>query len=47
LLTEIVAYCKANGFELIVAWPADDAYGFYEHHGFERPSDPVVCRLPR
>jgi len=47
LLAEVVAYCEANAFELIVAWPADDAYGFYERAGFERPRDPVVRWLAR
>jgi len=47
LLGEIVAYCGTNAFELIVAWPADEAYGFYERMGFSRPPDPVVRRLPK
>jgi len=47
LLTEVVGHCEENRFELIVAWPADEAYGFYEHAGFERPSDPLVRQLPR
>lgn len=47
MLAEVVAYCETNAFELIVAWPADDAYRFYERAGFSRPPDPVVRRLPR
>jgi len=47
LLAKVVGHCEANRFELIVAWPADDAYGFYERAGFERPPDPVVRKLPR
>jgi GNAT superfamily N-acetyltransferase len=47
LLAEVVAHCEANAFELIVAWPADDAYPFYERAGFTRPPDPLVRLLSR
>ena len=45
LLKTVVEHCEAAGFELMMAWPADDAYRFYERHGFLRPSDPVVRRI--
>jgi len=45
MLRTVVAHCEAAGFALVMAWPADDAYGFYERNGFTRPPDPVVRRL--
>jgi GNAT superfamily N-acetyltransferase len=47
LVQELIAHCAANGFDVIIAFPADDAYAFYERNGFARPSDPVVHRLGR
>ena len=40
-----IGHCEARGFELVLAFPADDAYGFYGRNGFTRPPDPVVRRL--
>jgi GNAT superfamily N-acetyltransferase len=45
LLRTVVEHCETVGFVLVLAWPADDAYRFYERHGFLRPPDPVVRRL--
>jgi GNAT superfamily N-acetyltransferase len=47
MLKELVAHCSASGFELVLTFPADDAYGFYERSGFRRPPDPLVHRLGR
>jgi GNAT superfamily N-acetyltransferase len=47
MLAAVLEHCETHGFELIVAWPADDAYGFYERAGFTRPPDPVVRQLPK
>ena len=47
MMQELVTYCEASGFELVLAFPADDAYGFYSRNGFTRPPDPVVHRLGR
>ena len=47
LLAEVVRHCEAHAFELMVAWPVDEAYGFYEQAGFTRPPDPVVWQLPK
>ena len=47
MVRELITYCEASGFELVLAFPADDAYGFYERNGFTRPPDPVVHRLGR
>jgi GNAT superfamily N-acetyltransferase len=45
MLQELIEHCTAGGFELVLTFPADDAYGFYERNGFARPPDPVVHRL--
>ena len=45
MLDVFVKHCTANGFELVLTFPADDAYGFYERKGFTRPPDPLVHRL--
>jgi GNAT superfamily N-acetyltransferase len=47
LLAEVLAHCSTNGYELIVAWPAEDAFAFYERSGFMRPPDPIVRFLSR
>lgn len=47
MMKELVDHCTADGFELVLTFPADDAYGFYEGNGFARPSDPMVHRLGR
>jgi hypothetical protein len=45
MLHDLVEHCATDGFELVLTFPADDAYGFYERNGFTRPPDPVVHRL--
>ena len=45
LLQVFVEHCVSAGFEMVLAFPADDAYGFYERNGFTRPPYPVVHRL--
>ena len=45
LLKAVIEHCEATDHVMVVAWPADDAYGFYGRRGFTRPPDPVVYRL--
>ena len=45
LLRTVADHCEATDHVMMVAWPADDAYGFYERNGFTRPPDPMVHRL--
>ena len=47
LVTSVIDHCEATDHVLMVAWPADDAYAFYERHGFTRPPDPVVRYVDR
>jgi GNAT superfamily N-acetyltransferase len=45
MVQELVRHCEAIGFELVLTFPADDAYGFYGRNGFTRPPDPLVHPL--
>jgi GNAT superfamily N-acetyltransferase len=45
MLHELVIRCETDGFELVLAFPAPDAYAFYERNGFTRPPNPLVHRL--
>jgi GNAT superfamily N-acetyltransferase len=45
MLQLLIESCTTGGFELVLTFPADDAYSFYERNGFTRPPDPVVHRL--
>lgn len=47
MMRELITHCETSGFELVLAFPADAAYGFYERNGFTRPTDPVVHHLGR
>lgn len=47
MVQELITHCEANGFELVLTFPADEADGFYRRNGFTRPPDPVVHRLGR
>ena len=47
MLDVFIEHCTTDGFELVLTFPADDAYGFYERNGFARPPDPMVHRLGR
>ena len=47
MLRELITHCEATVFELVLAFPAEDSYRFYERNGFTRPPDPVVHRLGR
>ncbi len=47
MLQELITHCEATGFELVLAVPADDAYGSYVRNGFTRPPDPLVHHLGR
>lgn len=45
LLEAIKAWAIEQNLELLVVWPSEMAYPFYERAGFERHPDPVVLRL--
>jgi GNAT superfamily N-acetyltransferase len=45
LLDAVLDHCRAEGYELVLTFPAEEAYGFYEHAGFARPRSPLVHEL--
>jgi len=47
LLQVIKAWAAAEGLELLVVWPSERAYPFYERAGFSRQADPLVLKLAR
>jgi GNAT superfamily N-acetyltransferase len=47
LLETVLDHCRAEGFELVLTFPADTAYGFYERAGFTRPPFPLIHELDR
>jgi GNAT superfamily N-acetyltransferase len=45
LLDFVLAWATQEKLELLVMWPSDRAYPFYERKGFTRPADPLVLNL--
>lgn len=45
LLAAIKKWARAEGLELLVVWPSERAYPFYQRAGFSRHPDPLVLRL--
>jgi GNAT superfamily N-acetyltransferase len=45
LLTAIEAWARVEDLELLLVWPSERAYSFYERAGFHRLPDPLVLRL--
>jgi GNAT superfamily N-acetyltransferase len=45
LLTAIKDWARRESLELLVVWPSERAYPFYEGAGFSRHPDPLVLRL--
>ena len=45
LLTAIKDWASGEVLELLVVWPSERAYPFYEREGFCRHPDPLVLRL--
>jgi len=45
LLATIKRWAIGESLELLVVWPSEKAYPFYERAGFRRHPDPVVLRL--
>ena len=45
LLAAIIGEARGRGMELMIVWPSDQSYSFYERLGFERTRDPLVLHL--
>ena len=47
MLAEIKAWASHERYELLLVWPSDRAYSFFEKAGFARYSDPLTLKLTR
>lgn len=45
LLSRIKSWAAELNLEMLVVWPSDRAYPFYERAGFTRPPDPLVLEI--
>ena len=45
LLTAIKDWASSENLELLVVWPSERAYPFYERAGFCRYPDPLIFKL--
>lgn len=45
LLMAIEDWARVEDLELLVVWPSERAYPFYQRAGFSRYPDPLVLRL--
>ncbi len=45
LLDFVTRWAKMERLELLVVWPSDRSYPFYERKGFARHADPLVLTL--
>jgi GNAT superfamily N-acetyltransferase len=45
MLDEVKAWCAREGYSLVMVWPSDRSYPFYERAGFVRHPDPLVLDL--
>ena len=45
LLAAITSWATELGLEMLVVWPSDRAYSFYERAGFSRGADPLVLEI--
>ena len=46
MLETIKEWAIEQRFEMLVVWPSERAYAFYERGGFARYSDPLTLNLP-
>jgi len=45
LLIAVKEWAKEQELELLIVWPSDRAYAFYERSGFRRDPDPLVLTI--
>jgi GNAT superfamily N-acetyltransferase len=46
MLATIRDWAIGERYEMLVVWPSDRSYAFYERSGFARRSDPLTLALP-
>jgi len=45
LLAVIIMWAREQEYELLLVWPSDQSYGFYERSGFRKCGDPLILDL--
>ena len=45
LLAKVRQWAEQRNYELLIVWPSDKSYPFYERSGFHRYEDPLVLKL--
>jgi GNAT superfamily N-acetyltransferase len=45
LLDRVTAWCRDEGFSLVIVWPTERSRPFYRRGGFDRPEEPLVREL--
>jgi GNAT superfamily N-acetyltransferase len=46
LLALALDWAQSQRFELLIVWPSDPSYRFYQRAGFHRERDPLVLSIP-
>jgi len=45
LLSAVTKWAKEEQLELLIVWPSDRSYPFYDRAGFQRHPDPLVLQI--
>jgi len=45
MLDRVTAWCREEGFSLVIVWPTERSRSFYGRAGFDRPDEPLVVEL--
>lgn len=45
MLDRIRAWCREEGYSLVIVWPTERSRAFYGRGGFGRPDEPLVLEL--
>jgi GNAT superfamily N-acetyltransferase len=45
MLDRVTAWCRDEGFSLVIVWPTERSRSFYRRGGFGRPDEPLVVEL--
>ncbi len=45
MLDRVTAWCREEGYSLVIVWPTERSNTFYRRSGFDRPDEPLVLDL--
>ncbi|HWL90029.1 MAG TPA: GNAT family N-acetyltransferase [Actinomycetota bacterium] len=45
MLDRVRAWCREEGFSLVIVWPTERSRSFYRRGGFDRPDEPLVMDI--